>query len=229
MLGDSGPNAGAHASTTAQRENPMSETLLSDEVFVVDDDPMVGDLLNMALGMEGYHVTSFNDGESFRAAARARVPACVILDVFMPGKSGLDILKTINAHDYPAPIIVMSGKASIAMAVEAVKNGAFDIIEKPFSLESIVGRVRDAAEAWARRRPGGIESLPTEFPGCQPLTQREAEVLAEIAAASSNKEAGRRLGISPRTVEVHRARIMMKLGAKNTADLVRIALTYRKH
>src|SRR5256885_517898 len=99
MLGDSGPNAGAHASTTAQRENPMSETLLSDEVFVVDDDPMVGDLLNMALGMEGYHVTSFNDGESFRAAARARVPACVILDGFMPGKSGLDILKTINAHD----------------------------------------------------------------------------------------------------------------------------------
>ncbi len=222
MLGVSGPNAGAHASTTAQGENPMSETLLSDEVFVVDDDPMVSDLLNIALGMEGYHVTSFNDGESFSAAAR-------ILDVFMPGKSGLDILKTINAHDYPAPIIVMSGKASIAMAVEAVKNGAFDIIEKPFSLESIVGRVRDAAEAWARRRPGGIESLPMEFPGCQPLTQREAEVLAEIAAASSNKEAGRRLGISPRTVEVHRARIMMKLGAKNTADLVRIVLTHRKH
>src|SRR5439155_533826 len=120
-----------------------------------------------------------------------------------------------GAHAYPAPIIVMSGKASIAMAVEAVKNGAFDIIEKPFSLESIVARVRDAAEAWARRRSSGIESLPMEFPGCQPLTQREAEVLAEIAAASSNKEAGRRLGISPRTVEVHRARIMMKLGAKN--------------
>jgi two-component system, LuxR family, response regulator FixJ len=120
---------------------------------------------------------------------------------------------------------------SIPMAVEAVKNGAFDIIEKPFALETIVTRVREVIDAWMRRRATGNNSeiLSAEFPGFERLTQRELEVLAEITAAASNREAGSHLGISPRTIEVHRGRIMMKLGAKNTADLVRIALTKRQH
>jgi two-component system response regulator FixJ len=210
----------------------MSEThVSSDEIFIVDDDPMVNDLLTMTFRSEGYRVTSFSDGERFNAVARLRVPACIILDVFMPGRSGLDILKEINAHNYAAPIIVMSGNASIPMAVEAVKNGAFDIIEKPFALETIVTRVREVIDAWMRRRATGNNSeiLSAEFPGFERLTQRELEVLAEITAAASNREAGSHLGISPRTIEVHRGRIMMKLGAKNTADLVRIALTKRQH
>jgi two-component system, LuxR family, response regulator FixJ len=90
----------------------MSEThVSSDEIFIVDDDPMVNDLLTMTFRSEGYRVTSFSDGERFNAVARLRVPACIILDVFMPGRSGLDILKEINAHNYAAPIIVMSGNA----------------------------------------------------------------------------------------------------------------------
>jgi two-component system response regulator FixJ len=210
----------------------MSELhISSDEIFVVDDDPTISDLLNMAFSSEGYRVTSFSDGEEFNAVARLRAPACIILDVFMPGRSGLDILKDINAHNYAAPIIVMSGMASISIAVDAVKNGAFDIIEKPFTLESIVARVREVTDVWTRRRAIGHNSeIPSmEFPGCQRLTQREAEVLVEITAAASNKEAGCHLGISPRTIEVHRGRIMMKLGAKNAADLVRIVLTKPHH
>ena len=208
----------------------MSQTNTSSkEIFVVDDDPMVSELLDMVFSSEGYRVSTFNDGESFSAVARQRAPACIILDVCMPGRSGLDVLKDIDAHNYAAPIVIMSGKASIPMAVEAVKSGAFDIIEKPFTPDTIVELVRAAETAWSRNRTNGngAKILTMDFPGGQRLTQREAEVLAEITAAASNKEAGCHLGISPRTIEVHRSRIMAKLGAKNTADLVRIALTRR--
>src|ERR1044071_6372908 len=110
---------------------------LNDEVFIVDDDPLIGELLALAFGAYGFRVESFHDGQSFSAVARQRVPACVILDVCMPGRSGLDILKDIDAYNYAASIIVMSGRASIAMAVEAIKNGAHDIVEKPFSPEAL--------------------------------------------------------------------------------------------
>jgi len=208
----------------------MSETCITgDEIFVVDDDLMVSDLLYMTFRLEGYRVATFNDGEAFSATARFRSPKCILLDVFMPGKSGLDILKDIDAHNYPAPIIVMSGKASIPIAVEAVKNGAFDIIEKPFSLDTIVGRARQAIDLWVRTHASAANSEAQSAPlqAYERLTQREAQVLAEITAAASNKEAGEHLGISPRTIEVHRSRIMMKLGAKNTADLMRIVLSRR--
>jgi FixJ family two-component response regulator len=118
---------------------------------------------------------------------------------------------------------MISGAGDIPMAVEAIKSGAFDFIEKPFDLDAVVARVRRAIDAWARRGSAGFQRR--EFPGHHLLTPREREVLAEIAAGASNKEAGRRLGISPRTIEVHRARIMDKLRAKNAADLVRIVLT----
>jgi FixJ family two-component response regulator len=113
------------------------------------------------------------------------------------------------------------------MAVEAIKNGALDFIEKPFDASTVVTRVREAVDAWARRaqRGGGSDFLSKAFPGHDLLTSRERDVLGQIAAGSSNKQAGRELGISPRTIEVHRARIMEKLGAKNAADLVRIVLS----
>jgi two-component system response regulator FixJ len=212
-----------------QAERALEPRALNDEVVIVDDDPMVNDLLSMVFQSAGYRVTTFADGQSFTRDAKVRVPACIILDVCMPGRSGLDILKDIDAHNYPAPIIIISGRASIPIAVEAIKNGAIDIIEKPFSPDTILKRVREVIDAWSRRRETAATSkiLTTTFSGCPPLTMREAEVLAEILAAASNKEAASHLGISPRTVEVHRARIMMKLGAKNAADLVRIALSKR--
>jgi two-component system response regulator FixJ len=199
------------------------------EIIIVDDDPAVRDALSMVFSLEGYHVTSFSDGQSLLNAARSRTPACILLDVHMPGRSGLDILKELNAQDYDAPIFIISGQGDIPMAVDAIKNGALDFIEKPFDAVTVVSLVRDAIAAWERRKQPSHSSdlLSLPFPGRDALTPREREVLAQIASGSSNKEAGRQLGISPRTIEVHRARIMEKLGAKNAADLVRIVMTER--
>ncbi len=151
-----------------------------------------------------------------------------MLDVHIPGRSGLDILKELNAEDYPAPIFMMSGHGDIPMAVDAIRHGAFDFIEKPFRGSEIATRVRAAIEALARRRANEKTSDRLEFhlpAGREPLTPRESEVLAQVVAGASNKEAARQLGISPRTIEVHRARIMEKLGAKNIADLIRIIMS----
>jgi two-component system, LuxR family, response regulator FixJ len=196
------------------------------EIFIVDDDPLVRDALSVVFTLAGYKVRAFADGASFVAAARAEAPACIILDVHMPGRSGLDILKALNAEHYPTPNFIISGQGDIPMAVEAIRSGALDFIEKPFNGETVVTRVREAIEARTRRsEAGGLEALAAQFPGRDLLTPREREVLGKIAEGASNKEAGRLLGISPRTIEVHRARIMEKLGAKNAADLVRIVLS----
>ena len=198
----------------------------SGEIHIVDDDAAVRDALAVVLTLEGYHVSGFADGHSFLAAVRSHPPACIILDVHMPGRSGLDILKELNAKNHPAPVFIISGQGDIPMAVEAIKNGAFDFIEKPFDAETVVNRVREAIEATARQQSrGGVADSLAQFPGSDLLTRREREVLNLIAGGASNKEAGRQLGISPRTIEVHRARIMEKLGAKNAADLVRIVLS----
>src|SRR5262245_56234700 len=196
------------------------------QIFVVDDDPAVRETLAVVFAQEGYEVVGFADGAAMLAAARACSPTCIILDVHIPGQSGLDILKELNARDYPVPTFMMSGKGDIAMAVDAIRNGALDFIEKPFRGNEVVTRVREAVAAYARQQSEQAPKRKTfHFPGREPLTAREQDVLAEIVGGASNKEAGRQLGISPRTIEVHRARIMEKLGAKNTADLIRIALS----
>ena len=197
------------------------------EIHIVDDDPAVLDALSMVFTLEGFQVTGFVDCHSFLSAARHHPPACIILDVQMPDRSGLDILKELNAENYPAPIFIISGQGDIPMAVDAIKSGALDFFEKPFDADVVVSRVRDAINAHVRRASGGFadNQIAMDFPGHGSLTPREREVLAQIAAGASNKEAGRYLGISPRTIEVHRARIMEKLGARNAADLVRIVLS----
>jgi two-component system, LuxR family, response regulator FixJ len=193
-------------------------------VFVVDDDLSVREALVLLLKIEGYAAQAFGDGASFLEAIRSTSPACVILDLHLPGDSGLDILRKLAAERVAAPILVISGGADIATAVEAMKFGALDFLEKPFSSDAIIERVRAAVKMWREARGGEIDGL-VNFPGRHLLTCREREVLSQVARGASNKEAGRRLGISPRTVEVHRARIMDKLDAKNAADLVRIVLS----
>jgi two-component system, LuxR family, response regulator FixJ len=200
----------------------MTEQQPSREIFIVDDDPMVRDVLSEVFAQAGYQAVSFVDGASFIAAARERIPACVILDIFMPGRSGLEILKDLDASNYPAPIFVASGRGDIPSAVEAIKNGAFDFIEKRLDAETLVERVGDAIKARSQRQNhNGSETLSQSFPGCDLLTRREREVLALIAASATNREAATSLGISQRTVEIHRAHIMHKLGAKNSVDLAR--------
>jgi FixJ family two-component response regulator len=200
------------------------------EVFIVDDEPTVRDALSAVLRLDGYQVSGFANGASFLEAAKARVPTCILLDVHMPGRSGLDILKELNAQQYPAPIFIISGQGDIPMAVEAIRNGALDFIEKPFDAKTVVMLIAQAVEAWARRHNDrSAPKIPLDFPGHEQLTARERDVLLQIAGGASNKQAGRELGISPRTVEVHRARILEKLGAKNAADLVRIVMSQSRN
>jgi len=208
-------------------EKPISRG----EIFVVDDDPAVRETLSIVLSAAGYQVICFADGTALLAVARSRIPACILLDVHIPGRSGLDILKELHGEDYPAPIFIISGQGDIAMAVSAIKNGALDFIEKPFRGSEIVARLEEAIGAYARRRAensaSSIASL--HLPGREPLTRREREVLEQFTSGATNKEAGRHLGISPRTIEDHRANIMKKFGARNAADLIRMVMTAQRN
>src|ERR1700749_506401 len=141
------------------------------EIFVVDDDPAVRETLSIVLSMGGYEVICFADGAALLAIARTRTPACILLDVHIPGRSGLDILKELHGEDYPAPIFIISGQGDIAMAVSAIKSGALDFIEKPFRGNELVERLNEAIDAFARRKAdrsaSSIGSL--DFPGRTPL------------------------------------------------------------
>src|ERR1700760_3408335 len=152
------------------------------EIFVVDDDPAVRDTLSMVLSAGGYEVICFADGAALLSVARSRTPSAILLDVHIPGKSGLDVLKELHGEDYPAPIFMISGQGDITMAVSAIKNGALDFIEKPFRGSEIVARLDEAIGAYSRRQhesgSNNIQSL--HFPGREPLTRREREVLEQF-------------------------------------------------
>ena len=139
------------------------EAISAGEVFIVDDDPAIRDVLTAVFSRGGFQVTNFADGASLLASARTRTPVCIILDVHIPGRSGLDILEELNAQDYPAPIFIMSGQGDIPMAVNAIRNGALDFIEKPFRGSEIVARVRDAIEAQRAASPTPITPRHRRF------------------------------------------------------------------
>ncbi len=208
--------------TTQTNAEPDTET--ATPIYIVDDDAAVRDALAFVFEQEGFAVRAFEDGDAFVNDAAAASPACVLLDVHMPGRSGIDILKSLNANHYRAPIFIISGQGDIPLAVAAIKEGAFDFIEKPFDVDTVVRRVSDAIAAMNEEKASESSTLG-DFEGKDRLTPRELEVLQQITAGASNKEAGKRLGISPRTIEVHRARIMEKLQARNAADLVRMVLS----
>jgi two-component system response regulator FixJ len=196
---------------------------MAGEIFVVDDEELMRDTLTLILSGKGYDVSAFGDGDSFLAMARARRPTCILLDVSMPRRSGLDILKELDVENYDVPIIMISGRGDIPTAVEAIRSGAFDFVEKPFDADTLIVRVREAIAAFARR---GTTAIVSEF--ADVLTPRECDVLEQVVSGASTQQAARQLGISHRTIEVHRARILEKLGAKNPADLVRIVLKRSK-
>jgi FixJ family two-component response regulator len=196
------------------------------EIYIVDDDAMVRESLSIVFSQAGYQVRAFCEGTSVVAAARVRIPACILIDIYLPGTSGLDILKQLDAANYPAPIFVVSARRDISIAVEAIKNGACDFIEKQTDVASIVTRVGKTITTWASRqqKDATSEIRWRHFPGRPLLSRREIEVLAQIMAGASNKEAAKVLEISSRTIETHRQHIMKKLRARNAVDLVHIVL-----
>jgi FixJ family two-component response regulator len=204
---------------------------ISSEIFIVDDDALVRETMSVAFRQAGYQVITFCEGASLVAAARVRIPACVLMDMCMPGPSGLDVLKQLDAANYPAPIFIFSGRGDISVAVEAIKNGACDFIEKQLDVSSVVERVGKTIDAWAHREQKDeiSEIRWRRFPGRAHLTRREIDVLAQITAGAPNKVAAKNLGISPRTIEIHRKHIMKKLGATNVVHLVRIVMGKEAH
>jgi len=206
----------------------MSDKLASRaDMFVAAAEPTPRDSLCVAQSAGAYRVLCFADGATLMALARNRTASSALLDMHIPRRSGLDLRKEHQSEEYAAPVFMISGQGDIAKAVSAIKSGALDFIEKPLRSREIVSWLDQAIGAYARRHANNPASKNTslQFPGREPLTRREREVLEQFASGASNKEAGRHLGISPRTIEDHRANIMKKLGARNAADLIRIVLT----
>jgi FixJ family two-component response regulator len=187
------------------------------EVFVIDTDATSREQLAMALQQKAYEVICFADGASLLSEAKVRMPACVLLEMQAPDQSGLDVLKQLREENCMAPILVTSANGSIAMAVDAIRSGASDFIEKPFQSNDVVNRIDAAIDEFARPDVSRQRWLA----GCEPLTVRESEVLGHLAAGATNKEVARLMRLSARTVEGYRASILKKAGAKNVTDLLR--------
>ncbi|GGI19987.1 response regulator transcription factor [Bradyrhizobium guangdongense] len=186
------------------------------EVFVIDTDAACREELSNALRQSAYDVICFADGASLLSEAKARIPACVLLEM-PPDRSALEVLRRLREENCMAPVLVTSANGNIAMAVDAIKSGAADFIEKPFRTHDIVGRINAAIDESAQPTSRRQRWLP----GCEPLTAREGDVLALLAAGLTNKEVARRMHLSARTVEGYRASILKKAGARNVTDLLR--------
>ncbi|CCG41023.1 response regulator transcription factor [Magnetospirillum molischianum] len=192
-------------------------------VHIVDDDPAVRDSLSMLLESADLTPAAYPDAERFLADAALDAPGCVIADVRMPGMSGLDLLRLLNQRRLDLPLIIISGHADVAMAVEALKEGAADFIEKPFDDETFLRSTREALDRGERsfRQRCRRDEIETRF---RTLTPREGEVMDRVVRGMPNKAVAADLTISVRTVEIHRARVMEKMDADSLSALVRMAL-----
>jgi RNA polymerase sigma factor (sigma-70 family) len=192
-------------------------------VFVVDDDPASRDPLRWLLESVDLKVVTFASAGEFLEQYDPRTPGCLILDVRLRGMSGLDLQAELNRRKLAVATIFLTGHADVPMAVGAMKAGAFDFLEKPFNDQMLLDRVQQAIERDrnARAREAEREEQQRRL---EALTPREREVMKLLVEGKANKEAADALGLSVRTVEGHRARLMEKLGANSLADLVRIEL-----
>lgn len=195
------------------------------QVFLVDDDDAYRRSLRFLLESSGYPVRDFGSAEAFLEEYRAEMPGCLLLDLRMPGLSGIELQERLRHEGVELPIIFITGHGDVPVSVQAMKAGALDFLEKPFDDAQLVERIREALELDARRRAERRErSRIAERLGR--LTRRETEVLALLVQGFSNKEIAERLEVSHRTVEVHRARIMHKMEAGSLAELVQAAVRY---
>lgn len=194
-------------------------------VHIVDPDLHNCEALSVLLRLEGFHTSFSTDASMFLAALERRRPDAVIANMHVGAIDGLTLLRRVKSLRTGAPVFMLLDEPDVPYAVEAMKQGASDVFIKPIDGEELVKSVREALRENIEVHPPRRGRRPIEVRGFTQLTPREREVLELISNGQSNKEAGRELGISPRTIEVHRARVMDKLGAKNTADLMRIVLT----
>jgi len=195
-------------------------------VFVIDDDEAVRLSTEMLIRSMGLRVESFASATEFLDDFDPQQPGCLILDIRMPGMSGLELQEHLVEKEASVPIIFVTGHADVPIAVKAMKAGAVDFIQKPFRDQELIDRVHAALEqdAAARSRAARRQAIMVRM---QALTKRETEVMGLVVDGKANKEIAFDLGLSPRTVEIHRARVMGKMGAGSLAELVRMVLTSR--
>lgn len=193
-------------------------------VYVIDDDEVVREMLGALLAASGHQVRAYASAQAFLEHLPQLSAGCVISDVQMPGMTGLQLLHRMRDRLAEFPIIVLTGHADVPLAVEALKAGAADFIEKPFDAVKVLSAVNAAVERLSRATSQA--SRQAEYvQRIAALTSREREVLRGLVDGASNKEIARQLEISPRTVENYRANLMMKMQASSLSELVRIALT----
>lgn len=193
-------------------------------VYIVDDDEAICESLKLLLKSVDIPAVSYPSAEAFLQVYDPQTAGCLVLDVRMEGMSGLELQRRLNQLQAPISVIIMTGHGDIEMAVEAMKNGATDFLVKPFDNQMLLERIReqwansDTTQAKYDRQCNNKERLSS-------LTNREKEVMDLMVTGKHNKTVASILGISPRTVELHRARVMDKLQAKSLSDVVRIAIT----
>jgi len=192
-------------------------------IYVVDDDEGVRNSLRFLLKSVGLTARTLASAREFLEVYKPGEPGCVVLDVRMPGMSGLELQQQLNLRGAIIPVIFITGHGDIPMAVEAMQHGAFDFLQKPFRDQDLIDRIQRALERDDRNRAtlAQHERIRTRF---ATLTPREREVLALMTRGKPNKVMAADLGVSQRTVEIHRARVMEKTGAASLAQLVRMAM-----
>jgi FixJ family two-component response regulator len=195
--------------------------------MVIDDDEAVRSSLKLLLRSVKLPVTVYSSAQEFLPKYMVDQPGCLIVDVRMPGMSGLELQQQLNLRGAMVPVIFITGHGDISMAVEAMRQGAFDFIPKPFRDQDLLDRVQKALEKDAknRREISQTGRIKKQF---ETLTPREREVLELVTSGKPNKVMAADLGVSQRTIEIHRARVMEKMGANSLAQLVRMVLGLRE-
>ncbi|MFZ1494850.1 MAG: response regulator [Candidatus Competibacter denitrificans] len=190
-------------------------------VFLIDDDQAVRDAIRLLLETSGFTVQAFASAIDFLNMAVIGQPGCLVLDVRMPGLSGLDLQKRLRAQGYRIPIIFITGHGDVPMAIRAMKAGAFDFIEKPFQGQTLLARIEEALAADGQERCRQTQRADAAA-RLALLSLREREVLERVADGQYNKVIAAELNISLSTVEIHRKRVMEKLQAESLTDLIRL-------
>ncbi len=198
------------------------------KVYVVDDDSSARDSLRWLLQTEGIESRGFESAEAFLEAWSEDWSGCIMVDIRMPGKSGLQLQEDLNARGNRMPIIVLTGHADVPVAIRAMKLGAHDFLEKPYSDDELLDSVRSAFELGLEIDRAEVERLAA-MTAIEGLTEREREVMCLVVEGHTNKVVAAKLGISEKTVEVHRSRVMDKTGAKSISELVRLCLIAREY
>lgn len=192
-------------------------------VFIVDDDAAVRDGLSALLAAKRYKVETFPSAEEFLSAISANREGCLIADIRMAGMSGMELQRELARREMPIPVVIITGHGEVPLAVAALKAGAVDFLEKPFDSDAILASVEEAMRRLGRAKIQGFERA-TIAERAATLSAREREVMDLVVTGQPNKVIAHRLGIAIRTVEIHRARVMEKLGARNLSELVRMSI-----